>query len=47
MGSLTQDQIDHYWREGYVIVPKVLEPDEINRYLIRARDIVLGVARPE
>lgn len=42
MGSLTQDQIDHYWREGYVIVPKVLEPDEINRYLIRARDIVLG-----
>lgn len=42
MGSLTQDQIDHYWREGYVIVQKVLEPNEINRYLTRARDIVLG-----
>ena len=42
MGSLTQEQIDHYWREGYVILPPVLEPEEIDRFLSRARDIVHG-----
>ena len=42
MGSLTQEQIDHYWREGYVVVDKVLETAEIDRYLARARAIVLG-----
>ena len=42
MGSLTQEQIDHYWREGYVVIPPVLEPEEIERYLTRARDVVRG-----
>lgn len=42
MGSLTREQIDHYWREGYVVVPPVLEPEEIERYLTRAHDIVHG-----
>ena len=37
MGSLTREQIDHYWREGYVVVPPVLEPGEIER---RRRGIV-------
>jgi phytanoyl-CoA hydroxylase len=42
MGSLTQDQIDHYWQEGYVIASSVLETDEIERYLSRAREIANG-----
>ena len=42
MGSLTREQIDHYWREGYVVLPPVLEPEEIERFLARARDIVHG-----
>lgn len=42
MGSLTAEQIEHYWREGYVVLPPVLEPDEIERYRTRARDIVHG-----
>lgn len=42
MGSLTQDQIDHYWREGYVVVPGVLDAGRIERYLTRAREIVHG-----
>ena len=42
MGSLTQEQMDHYWREGYVVLPPVLEPEEIERFLTRARDIVHG-----
>lgn len=42
MGSLTPEQIDHYWEEGYVIAPSVLDRDEIARYLERAREIALG-----
>ena len=47
MGSLTQDQIDHYWREGYVVLPPVLERHEIERFLGRARDVVHGDVPPE
>lgn len=46
-GSLTQEQIDHYWREGYVVVPPVLDPDEIDRFRRRAREISLGDVPPE
>ena len=42
MGSLSKEEIDHYWREGYVIVRNVLEPDEIDRYLKRASEIANG-----
>jgi len=42
MGSLSQEQIDHYWEEGYVVAPSVLTPAEITRYLERAREIALG-----
>lgn len=42
MGSLSKEQIDHYWAEGYVIVPGVLDEDEIDRYKTRAREIVHG-----
>ena len=42
MGSLNAEQIDHYQREGYVVVPNVLTRDEIDRYLKRASEIANG-----
>lgn len=42
MSRLTEDQILHYREEGYVVVPKVLEREEIDRYLNRAREIAHG-----
>ncbi|MDG2304025.1 MAG: phytanoyl-CoA dioxygenase family protein [Candidatus Binatia bacterium] len=42
MGSLSTHQIDHYWEHGYVVVPGVLEPDQIERYLSRAKEIARG-----
>ena len=42
MGSLRPDQIDHYREHGYVVVPGVLDDDEIQRYRDRARAISHG-----
>lgn len=42
MTVLSQAQIDHFWDQGYVIVPRVLEDDEVERYRRRAREIALG-----
>jgi phytanoyl-CoA hydroxylase len=42
VGSLNAEQIDHYQREGYVVVPNVLTRDEIDRYLERASEIANG-----
>jgi phytanoyl-CoA hydroxylase len=42
VGSLSAEQIDHYWREGYVVVPNLLSRDEIDRYLNRASEIANG-----
>ena len=42
MSGLSSAQIEHYREHGYVIVPKVLERDEIDRYCRRAREIALG-----
>lgn len=39
---LSPDQVDHYWREGYVTVPDVLSPAEVERYRARARAIARG-----
>lgn len=41
-GSLTPEQVEHYWREGYVVLPRLLERAQIDRLLARARDIVHG-----
>lgn len=41
-GSLGSDEVEHYWREGYVTVPGVLDAAEIDRFLTRARAIVHG-----
>ena len=40
--GLSRSQIDHYREHGYVILPRVIEPDEIDRYCRRAREIALG-----
>lgn len=42
MGSLTPEQIDHYNEHGYVVVPGVLDEDEMERFRARARAISLG-----
>jgi phytanoyl-CoA hydroxylase len=42
VGSLSSDQIEHYWEHGYVIVPGVLDEEQIERYKKRAREISLG-----
>lgn len=42
MSRLTEEQIEHYKEEGYVVVPKVLDAAEIDRYLNRAREIAHG-----
>ena len=42
MSGLTTEQIEHYDEHGYVVVDRVLEPTEIQRYLDRAREIALG-----
>jgi phytanoyl-CoA hydroxylase len=42
VGSLSAEQIDHYREEGYVVVPNVLTPAEIDRYLNRASEIANG-----
>jgi phytanoyl-CoA hydroxylase len=42
VSSLNAEQIDHYQREGYVVVPNVLTRDEIDRYLKRASEIANG-----
>lgn len=41
-GTLTKEQIDQYHEQGFVIVPDVLSPEEIQRYKDRARAIALG-----
>lgn len=46
MGSLSEQQINHFNENGYVVVPKVLEPTQIERYLTRASAIANG-AHPE
>lgn len=42
MGSLTPEQVEHYRDQGYVVVPGVLEDNEMERYRKRAREISLG-----
>lgn len=42
MGSLSNKQIQHFEEHGYVIIPQVLEREEIDRYTNRAREIVHG-----
>ena len=42
MPGLTSSQIEHYREHGYVVLPRVLEEDEIERYLARAREIAEG-----
>ena len=42
MGSLTPEQLEHYDEHGYVVVPGVLDPAEVERYRARARKIALG-----
>ena len=42
MGTLTQEQIQHFEEHGYVVVPGVLDEVEMERYRERARAISRG-----
>jgi phytanoyl-CoA hydroxylase len=42
LSRLNAEQIDHFEREGYVVVPQVLTAEEIDRYKNRAREIAHG-----
>ncbi len=42
MGSLTPEQLEHYDEHGYVVVPGVLDPADVERYRAQARKIALG-----
>jgi phytanoyl-CoA hydroxylase len=42
MSRLSEEQIRHYREEGYVVVPGVLDRNQIDRYLNRAREIAHG-----
>ncbi len=42
MSRLDAKQIQHYREEGYVVVPNLLTPEEIDRYLNRASEIANG-----
>jgi len=42
MAGLSPEQIDHYRDRGYVVVPRVLDDDAIERFRRRAREIALG-----
>jgi phytanoyl-CoA hydroxylase len=41
-GSLTPAQVEHYRREGYVTLSRVVAERDVERLRIRAREIVLG-----
>lgn len=45
--KLSQDQIDQYHELGYIVVPEVLSPDEIELYKRRGREIAHGDYPPE
>lgn len=47
MSSLSDSQVAEYHDQGFVIVPGVLDDDEIDRYRGRAREIALGDVPPE
>jgi len=42
MSGLRSAQISHYREQGFVVVPGVIDDDEIERYRLRAREIALG-----
>ncbi|MYE24343.1 MAG: phytanoyl-CoA dioxygenase family protein [Gammaproteobacteria bacterium] len=44
---LTKQQIDEFHREGFVLVPGLLEPAEQERYNARFLDIAQGNAPPD
>jgi len=46
-GSLSSDQVKAYEENGFVVVPGVLRPDEVKRFLDCAREIAHGNHPPE
>jgi phytanoyl-CoA hydroxylase len=45
--GLSAARIEHYWERGYTLVEGVLRPEEVHRYLERARQIAHGDHPPQ
>ena len=46
MTRLSQDHVDRYWREGYVLLKGLFEPAEIAPWLERTRSLARGEVAP-
>lgn len=42
LAKLSQEQVEHFWEQGYVIVPGIIGPALVERYLERGRAIANG-----
>jgi len=45
-GRLTQEQVDAYWRDGFVCVRGLFEGHDVEPWLQRTRDLASGIAAP-
>jgi len=43
---LSQDHLDHYWKHGYAVVPRLLPQADLERWLERFDDVVEGRIEP-
>ena len=44
--TLSDEQVESYWRDGYVVAPGLVEPEKLERWLARLDDIVEGRVEP-
>lgn len=43
---LTEEQVEQYWRDGFIVVPNLLEADHIEQMKAKAREFALGKVPP-
>lgn len=44
MMALSQEQIETFWRDGFIVVPNLLTPEEVQALRVRTEQIILGQA---
>jgi hypothetical protein len=42
MAALSEEQVEHYWREGYVVTPRLVSPPAVEAVLRAAADREVG-----
>jgi len=45
-GRLTEDQVEAYWRDGYVCVSGLFQPDDLAPWLQHTRELASGTVEP-